>query len=218
VGAIILATGFKDFDPKAAPQYGYGVLDNVLTGMEFERLVNSGGPTTGRVRLKDGRKPERIAVLHCVGSRSPEQHAYCSRVCCMYSLKLAHLIRDAVQAEVVEFYRDMRTFGKDYEAFYERVQREGVRFVRFDRDIRVSRQDGHLKVTTTDVYTGQPSHTLVDMVVLGTGLEPQADQPEVARLFGIRTACSWPGRARGPRTFPTAWRRGARRRRRRCHS
>ena len=185
VGTIILATGFKDFDPRAAPQYGYGVLDNVLTGMEFERLVNSGGPTTGRVRLKDGRKPERIAILHCVGSRSAEHHAYCSRVCCMYALKLAHLIRDAVEAEVVEFYRDMRTFGKDYESFYQRVGREGVRFVRFDRDIVVSKQDGYLKVMTTDVYTGQPNDVLVDMVVLATGLEPRADQAEVARIFGV---------------------------------
>jgi heterodisulfide reductase subunit A len=192
VGTIILATGFKDFDPSLTPQYGYGRMDNVLTGMEFERLVNSGGPTNGQVRLKDGRKPKRIAILHCVGSRNNNggaAHEYCSRVCCMYSLKLAQLIRDYVDAEVIEFYRDMRTFGKDYEAFYERVQRSGVHFVRFDQDVRVSATDnGHgqgLEVTATDVFTGKLNEVPVDMVILSTGFEPQADQSEMARTFGV---------------------------------
>lgn len=103
----------------------------------------------------------------------------------MYSLKLAHLIRDALGAEVVEFYRDMRAFGKEYESFYERVQHEGVRFARFDEGIQVSRQDGHLLVTAVDVYTGRPIETPVDMVVLSAGLEPQSDQAEVGRVFGV---------------------------------
>jgi heterodisulfide reductase subunit A len=184
VGAIILATGFKDFDPKRSPQYGYGTLDNVITGMELERLINSGGPTSGQVQLKDGRRPEKIAVLHCVGSRG-DQHEYCSRVCCMYSLKLATLIRDYVDAEVVEFYRDMRTFGKDYEAFYERVQHHGVNFVRFGEDVRVEQRDGRLAVIATDVYTGKAKKTLVDMVVLSTGIEAQADQHKVGATFGV---------------------------------
>jgi heterodisulfide reductase subunit A len=191
-GTIVLATGFKDHDPYGDPRYGYGVLDNVLTGMEFERLVNSGGPTNGQVRLKDGRKPERIAVLHCVGSRNQPgsgEREYCSRVCCMYSLKLSHLIHDAVEAEVVEYYRDMRTFGKDYEAFYGRVGHEGTRFVRFDGPVQVSAASnghtGQLSVRATDVYTGQPAEALVDMVVLATGLEPQADQARTARTFGL---------------------------------
>jgi heterodisulfide reductase subunit A len=184
VGTIVLATGFKDFEPKRSPQYGYGVLDNVLTGMEFERLINSGGPTSGQVLLKDGRKPERIAILHCVGSRG-DQHEYCSRVCCMYSLKLATLIRDYVDSEVFEFYRDMRTFGKDYEAFYERVQRQGVNFFRSGKDIRVEQRDGGLAVIAVDVYTGEKVETPVDMVVLSTGIEPQADQHKVGATFGV---------------------------------
>jgi heterodisulfide reductase subunit A len=89
VGAIILATGFKDFDARRIEEYGYGSLDNVITSMELERLINTGGPTIGEVRLKDGRKPESIAIVHCVGSRNKDYHEYCSRVCCMYSLKLA---------------------------------------------------------------------------------------------------------------------------------
>ena len=184
VGAIILATGFRDFDPNGSAKYQYGQLDNVLTGMEFERLVNSGGPTTGEVRLKDGRKPQRIAIIHCVGSRG-DAHEYCSRVCCMYSLKLAHLARDAVNAEVVEFYRDMRTFGKEYETFFERVRHEGVEFIRYGDQIGVSQHDGQLKVTTIDLFSGQPSDALVDMVILSTGMEPQTDQQAVAHTFGI---------------------------------
>ncbi len=184
VGTILLATGFHDFNPQRSPQYGYGALDNVLSGMEFERLINSGGPTSGKVLLKDGRKPEKIAILHCVGSRG-DHHEYCSRVCCMVSLKLAQLVRDYVDAEVVEYYRDMRAFGKDYEAFYERVGRHGVEFKRFDQDIRVEAQDGRLAVVSTDVYTGQLQETLVDMVVLSTGMEPELDAPDVARTFGI---------------------------------
>jgi heterodisulfide reductase subunit A len=120
-----------------------------------------------------------------VGSRNETHHSYCSRVCCMYSLKLARLTRDYVGAEVFEFYRDMRAFGKDYETFYERVVRVGVNFCRYDRDIRVSQQDGQLKVTTVDVYTGKLNEVLVDMVVLGTGMEAQLDAHAVAATFGI---------------------------------
>ena len=184
VGTIVLATGFHDFNPQRSPQYVYGTLDNVLSGMDFERLVNTGGPTSGKVLLKDGRKPEKIAILHCIGSRG-DQHDYCSRVCCMYSLKLAQLARDYIGSEVVEFYRDMRTFGKDYEAFYERVGRNGVDFKRFDRDIRVEQHNGRLAVITKDMYTGEPQESLVDMVILSTGMEPNLDTPEVAKTFGI---------------------------------
>jgi heterodisulfide reductase subunit A len=192
VGTIVLATGFKDYDPHGDARYGYCELDNVVTGMEFERLVNSGGPTTGQVRLKDGRVPGTIAVLHCVGSRETEgsgRHEYCSRVCCMYSLKLAHLIRDSVHADVIEFYRDMRTFGKDYEAFYHRVEHEGVNFIRYEGEIRVgpgeNGHSGQLSVSARDVFTGQLTDVYVDMVVLSTGMEPQTDQGNVGRTFGL---------------------------------
>ena len=183
-GTIILATGFKDFDPTGLPQYGYGSLPNVLTGMEIERLINTGGPTSGVVALKDGRTPKKIAILHCVGSRG-DTNEYCSRVCCMYSLKLAQLVRDYVGAEVVEYFRDMRTFGKDYEAFYERVKQHGVDFMRYDKNIQISQQDDQLKVSIIDVFTGKPVDTLVDMVVLSTGMEPQADQHETGTIFGV---------------------------------
>lgn len=190
VGTIILATGFRDHDPRGAPATGYGALPDVLTAMEFERLVNSGGPTGGQVRCRDGRLPERVAIVHCVGSRqAPGANGggreACSRVCCMVSLKLAHLVRDSVGAEVVEFYRDMRAFGKEYEAFYERVGREGVRFARFEDELRVESADGRLCVRARDVYSGAMLEEIVDLVVLSTGLEPQADQAAVGHLFGV---------------------------------
>jgi heterodisulfide reductase subunit A2 len=183
-GTIILATGFKDFDPSNSPQYGYGEIENVLTGMQFERLVNSGGPTQGEVLLKDGSKPKSIALIHCVGSRG-EEHAYCSRVCCMYSLKLAHLAHEIIDADVFEFYRDMRTFGKGYEAFRERIEADGVQMLRFNKDISVSKQNGQIKVMHTDPFSGKDRETMVDMVVLATGMEPQPDQAQVAHTFGI---------------------------------
>ncbi|MFN2237638.1 MAG: FAD-dependent oxidoreductase, partial [Anaerolineales bacterium] len=91
VGTIVLATGFRDFDPKRAPEYGYGICENVITAMEFERMINSSGPTSGKVLMANGEKPRSVAIIHCVGSRDDQHHEYCSRACCMYSLKLAQL-------------------------------------------------------------------------------------------------------------------------------
>jgi heterodisulfide reductase subunit A len=184
VGTIIVATGFSDFEPNRSPQYGYGKYENIMTGMEFERMINSGGPTNGQVVLKDGRKPGRIAILHCVGSRG-DQNEYCSRVCCMYSLKLAQLARDYVGAEVVEYYRDLRSFGKGYESFYEKVKQHGVHFVRFEQGLHVEKENDNLIVIATDVYSGEEQRTVVDMVVLSTGMEPQKDAHAVAQIFGI---------------------------------
>ncbi len=184
VGTIILATGFRDFDPHGLPNYGYGIFPGVMTGMEMERLINSGGPTSGKVLLKNGEKPQKIAILHCVGSRGKE-HEYCSRVCCMYSLKLATLIREFVAAEVVEFYRDMRAFGKDYEGFFHRAESHGVEFSRFDGEIRVEQRNTRLVVIATDVYSGNPIETQVDMVVLSTGAEPNSDQHAIGAIFGV---------------------------------
>jgi heterodisulfide reductase subunit A2 len=184
VGAIILATGFQDFNPRNAPQYGYGTISNVLTGMEMERLINTGGPTSGRVLLKNGGKPGKVAILHCVGSRGND-HAYCSRVCCMYSLKLAILIREYLQAEVIEFYRDMRAFGKNYEDFLHRAEKHGIQFARYAGDIRVDQREGRLVILADDVYTGCQVETGVDMVVLATGMEAQPDQHELGARFGV---------------------------------
>jgi len=184
VGTIILATGFKDFDPTVIPELGYGQLDNVLTSMEFERLINASGPTNGKVTLKNGQPPKSVAILHCVGSRDEHYNEYCSRACCMYSLKLAQLVHDYVNAEVHEIYRDMRTFGKDYEEFYNRTRKKGVNFYH-GRVKTIQALDGHLLVKWDEAFHNQPDQVEVDMVILSTGFEPQADTAQVASLFGV---------------------------------
>ena len=184
VGTIIMATGFHDFDPSVAPEYGYGKLPNVITAMEFERMVNSSGPTLGKVLLKNGQPPKRVAILHCVGSRDENYHEYCSRACCMYSLKIAQLVRDYVDGEVFEVYRDMRTFGKDYEEFYNRTKKKGVNFYH-GRVSGISQNNGHLTVRWKENFFNQPDHVDVDMVILSTGFEPQPDTGKVASTFGI---------------------------------
>jgi heterodisulfide reductase subunit A len=184
VGTIVLATGFKDFDPSRIPELGYGRLDNVLTSMEFERLVNASGPTSGKVSLKNGQPPRSVAIVHCVGSRDEKYNEYCSRACCMYSLKLAQLVHDYMEAEVHEIYRDMRTFGKDYEEFYNRTRQKDVHFYH-GRVSSIQSQDGQLRVEWDEAFYNQPDHVLVDMVILSTGFEPQDDTAQVASLFGI---------------------------------
>jgi heterodisulfide reductase subunit A len=188
VGAIVLATGFELYDPRNLPQYGYGRLENVYTALEVERLVNASGPTGGEVRLKDGRTPEAVAILHCIGSRDRQHNAYCSRVCCMYSMKLAHLIREKTHARVYEFYFDITAFGKGYAEFYERVQEEGVLFIR-GKGAEVytgeGGSEGRLIVRAEESLLGQILEIPVDMVVLSTAIVPTADAEEIARLFHV---------------------------------
>jgi heterodisulfide reductase subunit A len=184
VGTIVLATGFKDFDPSVIPELGYNKLDNVLTSMEFERLINASGPTNGKVTLNNGMPPQSVAIVHCIGSRDDKYNEYCSRACCMYSLKLAQLVHDYMDAEVYEIYRDMRTFGKDYEEFYNRTRTKGIHFYH-GRINNITQQDGRLSVKWDEAFHNQPDHVEVDMVILSTGFEAQADAAKVASLFGI---------------------------------
>jgi len=190
VGAIMLATGFSVFDPIPIYQYGYKRLNNVITSLEFERLVNSAGPTVGNIVLKDGSVPQSIAIVHCVGSRDKNYHEYCSRVCCMYALKYAHLIKEKTDAEVYQYYIDMRCFGKGYEEFYERISGEGVNFIRgkvgevTDRAIS-EEEKGKLVVVAEDTLLGSMIRIPVDMVILCVAMEPQPDMEAVARLFNI---------------------------------
>jgi heterodisulfide reductase subunit A len=185
VGAIVLATGFELYDARRMPQYGYGRLDNVYTALEVERLTNAAGPTAGEVRLKDGSTPHSVAILHCIGSRDRQHNAYCSRVCCMYSMKLAHLLREKTQAEVYEFYFDITAYGKGYSEFYERVQEEGVVFIRGKGAQVESGDNGGLVVRAEESLLGEVLEIPVDMVVLATAMVPAADAEEVAQLFHI---------------------------------
>jgi heterodisulfide reductase subunit A len=193
VGTIILATGFQPFDPRRIPYYGYGVYPGVYTALEVERLVNAAGPTGGEVRLRDGRKPQTIGIIHCVGSRDENTHRYCSRVCCMYSLKLAHLLKEKTDAEVYNFYIDIRAPGKAFEEFYNRVAEEGTHFIRGKvADVYPEPNgSGRLVLQAEDTLLGLVRRIPVDMVVLATGLEARADAQEVRRLFNI--TCSTEG-------------------------
>jgi len=192
VGTIILATGFDVFDAARIAYYGYGLYPNVYTALEIERLVNASGPTGGEILLRDGRKPATVGIVHCVGSRDEHTNRYCSRVCCMYSLKLAHLIKEKTGAEVYSFYIDIRAPGKAFEEFYNRVAEEGVLFVRGKvADVYPGNGDGRLILQAEDTLLGMVRKFPVDMVVLSTGLEPRADANEVRRLFNI--GCSREG-------------------------
>jgi heterodisulfide reductase subunit A len=193
VGSIIVATGFDPLDPTPIRQYGYGRYANVFTNLEFERLSNATGPTKGKLlkrdprdRLKFTEPPKSVAILHCIGSRDLNHHEYCSRTCCMYALKYAHLLKDKCghQTEVYNFYIDMRCFGKGYEEFYKRVQSEGVRMIR-GKASRVDEKDGMLIVTAEDTLSDRMLKVPVEMVILCTAMEARPDANEVARIFGI---------------------------------
>jgi heterodisulfide reductase subunit A len=190
VGTVIVATGFQSFDARRVPQYGYGTFPNVYTALEVERLVNASGPTGGEVLLRDGRQPKSIGLIHCVGSRDTKTNRWCSRVCCMYSLKLAHLLKEHTEAEIYNFYIDMRTPGKTYEEFYDKLLEEGVQFIR-GRVGEVTDwamtpdEEGKLVIRVEDTLAGFVRRIPVDMVVLSTGLEPRADAQAVRRLFNM---------------------------------
>jgi heterodisulfide reductase subunit A len=192
VGAIILATGYQTFDASRISYYGYGTYPNVYTALEVERLINASGPTGGELVLRDGRKPRTVGIIHCVGSRDEHTNRWCSRVCCMYSLKLAHLVKERTGAEVYNFYIDMRTPGKGFEEFYNRVAEEGVNFIRGKvADVYPANGDGQLTLKVEDTLLGQVRKIPVDMVILAVGLEPRADATEVRRMFNI--SCSSEG-------------------------
>ena len=194
VGNIILATGYEIFDARKVSNYGYGRLANVFTSLEMERLTNAAGPTNGRIVLRDGKTvPESVGVIHCVGSRDRNFNNYCSVICCMQSLKFAHLVHERTGARVYNFYIDMRTPFKDYDEFYQRVMEEGTLFVRgkvaeVTDAARLPGEEGKLIIQVEDTLAGKQRRIPVDMVILSVGLEPRPDANEVAKRFGI--SCS----------------------------
>ena len=194
VGNIILATGYDLFDARRIPQYGYGKLANVFTSLEFERLCNAAGPTGGNIVMRDGKTPPKtVGIVHCVGSRDKNYNGYCSAICCMQSLKFAHLVRERTGAEVYNFYIDIRTPSKGYEEFYQRLLEEGTRFVRgkvaeITSMARIPEEEGKLIIQVEDTLIGKQRRIPVDMVVLSAGMQARQDSKEVAKLFGI--SCS----------------------------
>jgi heterodisulfide reductase subunit A len=188
-GAIIVAPGFRIFDAKSKPEYGYGRWPNVITSVEYERILSAGGPFEGHIqRLSDGRKPNRIAWIQCVGSRDPAiGQDYCSYVCCMYATKQAMITKEhEADIDTTIFYIDMRAQGKGFDRFYERARDEtGVRYIRsmISRIVPVPETD-RLLIGYSDSQNILREEEF-DMVVLSVGLCAHPSTGELARLLGV---------------------------------
>jgi len=189
VGQIIVATGYELFDATKLIPFGYGRLENVYSSIEFERMLSSTGPTGGRVVCKNGKEPRAVAIVHCVGSRDVNFNRYCSRVCCMYAMKFAHLVKDRTSAEVYQFYIDIRAYGKGYEEFYSRILDEGVNVIRGKVSEVVERKtedgDKFLLVKCEDSLIGRFREIPVDMVILCNALQPARGTDKLAKLLSI---------------------------------
>ncbi len=198
VGNIIVAIGYKTFDASKFEQFGYGKFPNVLTSLELERLINAAGPTGGKIARRTQDKkgnwifspeevyaPKSVALIHCIGSRDENHNKYCSKVCCMYSLKLAHLLKEKLpDSEINEYYIDIRAYGKGYEEFYNRIKHEGINIIR-GRPAKVEQYGDELIVRCEDIERARIIEQKVDMVILAVGTEPAADAASIARMLGI---------------------------------
>jgi len=186
-GVVILATGYDLTDHPSLARYGYGTYDNVIDGLQFERLSSAAGPTGGKIVTRDGRVPETPVFLHCIASRDEQAHEYCSRICCMYGTKQAHLAKDKTGGEVYQFYIDMRTPGKDYEEFYKRMQKEGIRYVRgkVAEVLPDPSGSGKLLVRGEDTLLNRYVEVPADLVVLLTAIKPSEGSREIGKLFGV---------------------------------
>ena len=210
VGSIIVTTGFDSMEPTPMAEFGYGRYPNVYTGLHFERMSNASGPTNGKIVLKDGSTPKSVAILHCIGSRDKKYHEYCSRVCCMYSLKFSHIVREKIpDAEIYQMYIDLRCFGKGYEEFYNRLQEEGINFIRGRAgevtDVAETPEEkGKLIVLCEDTLVGKQRRIPVDMVVLSTAIEPRSDASQTAKLFSLSRSADGFFLERHPKLDPVA--------------
>ncbi len=196
VGTIVLALGYDIFPIEKKFEWGYKHYDNVITSLEFERLICASGPTGGHlIRPSDGETPKRIAFVLCAGSRDNTGvgKPYCSRFCCMYSLKHAHQIIEKIPGAIPYiFYMDIRSFGKMYEEFYYRIQDEGAKFIRGRvANILEDPVTKNLHVNAEDTLLGRPIDMEVDLVVLAAAVQPSADTEKTRRLFGV--SCSQDG-------------------------
>jgi heterodisulfide reductase subunit A-like polyferredoxin len=190
VGAVILSPGFQTFNPNKCETYHYDTYANVVTALEFERLLSASGPFGGHlVRPSDHQEPQKIAWLQCVGSRDVKYHTYCSSVCCMYAIKEAVIAKEHAPypLDTAIFFMDMRTFGKDFELYYNRAQEEhGVRFIR-SRIHSIDPVAGdNLQIRYAD-ESGEEKTEVFDMIVLSVGMEVSQAARELAQTLGVET-------------------------------
>jgi heterodisulfide reductase subunit A len=189
VGSIILALGFEPFDAKAKTEYGYGRYPNVVTCTEFERILNASGPYGGIVlRPSDGEIPGKIAFVQCVGSRDAGiGSTYCSAACCMYAIKEAIIAKEHVptRLDCTVFYMDIRAYGKEFDAYYNRAREEyGIRFVR-SRVSSIKEIQGSRNLLLKYVLAEEPKEEEFDLVVLSTGMRPPLGAEKLAKILGI---------------------------------
>jgi len=187
VGSVVVATGYKTFDAARIPHYGYGKLPNVITSLELERMLRA-----GRVETKEGKPPQYVTLIHCVGSRNLEYHSYCSRVCCMAALKYAHEIKSSVPgAYINDVYIDIHAFGKGHEDLYRRTSEANTLFLMYEKnDLPVIRKadpgdDCDMLIEVNESLSGESIEIPADLVVLMVGMEARDDCRELARLVNI---------------------------------
>ncbi|MEM3629725.1 MAG: 4Fe-4S binding protein [Candidatus Bathyarchaeia archaeon] len=186
VGAIILATGYSLYDAKNLDIYGYGNYQDVITMMALERLTSATGPTGGYVKRADGTDVRKMAIVLCAGSRDKNHVPYCSRICCMYSLKQAFVLKKMLGIDVTIYYIDIRATGKGYEDLYWRDEEAGVQFVRGRvAEIYKNNENGKLVVLAEDTLTGEPREDEYDMVALATPMVPSAGLKELAEKIKV---------------------------------
>ena len=189
VGTIIVATGYDPYDPSEKKEWSYEDSENVITGLELERYINASGPTQGHVvKPSDGEKPKSVAFIQCVGSRDEQiNKPYCSRVCCMYAMKNAQLIKDhEPDTEVTIYYMDIRAFGKGFEEFYKRSQEKyGIKFIRGRPATVLENPDQSLTIRSEDTMLGKVTEFDYDMVVLSVGLQPPEGAETLRQTLGI---------------------------------
>lgn len=187
VGAVIVATGFETMDISEVREYGYGTHPDVVTSMEVERLLNSAGPTGGQlVRPSDALQPRRMLFVLCVGSRDHRHFPYCSRFCCMYSIKQALQAKDHGAQEVSVLYMDVRAYGKGFEGFWERAGDSGIRFIRGRPAwVRAGNEQNGLRVRYSDTLSAQVREEHFDMVVLAGAVKAPGGTAELADALGV---------------------------------
>jgi heterodisulfide reductase subunit A len=188
VGSMVFATGYKEYPADNIKEYGYGVYSDVITMMELERLTSMFGPTKGKVvKFSDGGDVKRVAILLCAGSRDKNQYIpYCSRICCMYSLKQAILLKEMLGIDVWVYYTDMRATGRGYEELYWRAQETGVVFVRGKAaEVWKNRASKNLVVRVEDTLTGNVMEEEFDLVALAVAMVPPEGLDQMARSLSL---------------------------------
>ncbi len=187
VGTIIIATGMDVYDPMENHDYGYGIYENVITSLEFERLINSAGPTKGTlIRPSDGKIPKVVAFIQCVGSRDLRTNKYCSNVCCMNTVKDALLIKEHwPETQIYVFYQDIRAFGKGFEDLYRRSKEEGVVYIRGLPSRIEELPDKRLKIYAEDTLLSEMVELEADIAILSVGLIPRKDKDDIQKLLAL---------------------------------